>query len=128
MYLLDTDVLIWVLRGNEKIIDKVSEIKDKAPASISVLSVAEIYKNIFPSEITVTEEYLSQNIMFSVDERTAKQGGLYWQQYSKKLSKLSLIDCLIAATANLNDLVLVTLNTKHFPMKDFKVLNPLGEK
>jgi len=125
MYLLDTDVLIWVLRGKTDIVDKVSDLKNKSPLGISVISTAEIYKNIFPSELTVTEDYLGQHIIFDVDQKIAKIAGLYWQQYAKQLKNLSLTDCLIAGTANVNSLVLVSLNTKHFPMKDIQVLNPI---
>ena len=125
MFLLDTDVLVWVLRGKKEIIEKVSELKDEAPLSISVISIAEIYKNIFPSELPTTEDYLNQHIIFDVDQKTAKIGGFYWQQYVKQLKNLNLVDCLIAATANVNNLTLVSLNIKHFPMKDIKTLNPL---
>ena len=125
MYLLDTDVLIWVLRGKKDIVDKVSELKNKSPLGISVISTAEIYKNIFSSELTVTEDYLEQHIIFDVDQKIAKTAGLYWQQYAKQLKNLSLTDCLIAGTANVNSLILVSLNTKHFPMKDIQVLHPI---
>lgn len=125
MYLLDTDILIWILRGKQEIINKISSLKDKSLLCISVISVAEIYKNIFPSELTVTEDFLQQHIIFEVDQKIAKLAGLYWQQYSKKLKNLTLTDCLIAATANINDATLVSLNTKHFPMKDINLLNPL---
>ena len=125
MHLLDTDVLIWVLRGKKDIVDKVSELKNKSPLGISVISTAEIYKNIFSSELTVTEDYLGQHIIFDVDQKIAKTAGLYWQQYAKQLKNLSLTDCLIAGTANVNSLILVSLNTKHFPMKDIQVLNPI---
>ena len=125
MYLLDTDVLIWVLRGKKDIVGKVSELKNKSPLGISVISTAEIYKNIFSSELTVTEDYLEQHIIFDVDQKIAKTAGLYWQQYAKQLKNLSLTDCLIAGTANVNSLILVSLNTKHFPMKDIQVLNPI---
>lgn len=124
MHLLDTDVLIWILRGNKQIIEKISQLKDKAPLCISVISIAEIYKNIFPSELIVTEEYLNQHIIFDVNEKIAKIAGLYWHQYSKELKTLSLTDCLIAGTANVENVTLVSLNTKHFPMKDITVLNP----
>src|SRR3989337_1131157 len=125
MFLLDTDVLIWVLRGKKEIIEKVSALKNEAPLSISVISTAEIYKNIFPTELATTEDYLDQHVIFDVDQKIAKIAGLYWQQYIKRLKNLSLTDCLIAATANVNNLTLVSLNTKHFPMKDIKILNPL---
>ena len=126
MYLLDTDILIWVLRGKKEIIDKVLNLKDKSALSISVVSVAEIYKNIFPAELTATEDYLQQHIIFEVDWKIAKIAGLYWQQYTKKLKNLSLMDCLIAGTANINNATLVSLNIKHFPMKDIKIFNPLN--
>lgn len=127
MFLLDTDVLIWVLRGKKEIIDKVLQLKDKSSLCISVISIAEIYKNIFPSELTVTEDYLQQHIIFEVDQKTAKIAGLYFQQYSKQLQNLSLMDCLIAGCANVNNLTLVSLNKKHFPMKDIKIQSPLSE-
>src|SRR5258708_8981437 len=124
MYLLDTDILIWILRGRDEIIERVSQLKEKSPVCISVISIAEIYQNIFPSELTTTEEFLNLHNIFEVDAKIAKIAGLYFQQYSKQLQNLSLADCLIAATANSHDLSLVTLNIKHFPMKDIKLLNP----
>ena len=124
MYLLDTDVLIWILRDRKEIVEKASQLKELATLCTSVISIAEIYKNIFPSELTTTEDFLDQHIIYDVDQKIAKIAGLYWQQYSKQLKSLSLADCLIAATANVHNLTLVTLNTKHFPMKDIEVLNP----
>lgn len=126
MFLLDTDVLIWILRDNNEVIKKVLELKEEFPLGISVISIAEIYKNIFPSELTITEDFLSQHIQVDVNSKIAKIAGFYWQQYAKKLKNLSLTDCLIAATANTNDAMLVTLNAKHFPMNDIKVVNPVA--
>ena len=125
MYLLDTDVLIWVLRGNKEVIEKVSHLKDESPLCISVISIAEIYKNIFPSELPDTEEYLQQHVILDINQKVAKIAGLYWQQYAKKLKNLSLTDCLIAGTANTSSSILVSMNNKHFPMKDIQILNPL---
>src|SRR3990167_11311918 len=127
MFLLDTDVLIWVLRGKKEIVEKVSKLKEESTLAISVISTAEIYKNVYPSELSITEDYLNEHIVFDVDQKIAKIAGLYWQQYIKRLKNLSLTDCLIAATANVNNLKLVSLNTKHFPMKDIKILNPLRQ-
>lgn len=125
MYLLDTDVLIWILRGRDEIIDRVSQLKEKSPVCISVISIAEIYQNIFPSELTTTEEFLNLHNIFEVDAKIAKIAGLYFQQFHKQLNSLSLADCLIAATVNAHDVTLVTLNTKHFPMEDIQIFNPL---
>lgn len=118
MYLLDTDILIWVLRGREEIVNKVSLLKDNNEMAISVISIAEIYKNIFPSELPATQSFLNAHTIISVDKEIAEIAGLYWQQYSKQIQKLSLMDCFIAATAKNNKATLMTLNIRHFPMSD----------
>lgn len=127
MYLLDTDILIWVIRGRKEIIEAVSSLKNKSPTCISSLSIAEIYKNIFPEELIKTDDYINQHHIYPVDIEIAKQGGLYWQQHIKTVRNLSIIDCLIAATAKENNLTVVTLNSRHFPMRDIKVINPLAK-
>lgn len=127
MYLIDTDILIWVLRGNKKYEEILQNLKDKKALSISTITIAEIYKNIFPSEIVRTEGLLNEFQTWDVTSHIAKQAGLYWQQYSKQLKNLSLTDCLIAGTANLHNATLISLNARHFPMKDIRVLNPLNK-
>ena len=121
MYLIDTDVLIWILRGNKKYSDLLISLKDKDALSISTVSIAEIYKNLFPSELIKTENFLNEFQIWDVTTSIAKQAGLYYQQYSKQFRNLNLTDCLIAATVNVSNLTLVSLNIKHFPMNDIKI-------
>src|SRR3989344_3650071 len=125
VYLIDTDIIIWILRGNKKYEELLQGLKDKDSLSISTVTIAEIYENIYPSEIVKTENVLKELQTWDVTPAIAKQAGLYWQEFIKELKNLSLMDCLIAATANVNNLTLVSLNIKHFPMKDIKILNPL---
>lgn len=122
MYLIDTDIIIWILRGNKKYEEFLQNLKDKDSLSVSVITIAEIYKNIYPSEIVKTENVLNELETWDVTPAVAKQAGLYWQEYIKQLKNLNITDCLIAASANVNNLTLVSLNTKHFPMKDIKTL------
>ena len=126
MYLIDTDILIWVLRGNKRYENVLQNLKYKDSLSISTVTIAEIYKNIYPSEMVKTENLLHELEKWDVTSPIAKQAGLYWQQYTKQLKNLSLTDCLIAGTASTNNLKLVSLNAKHFPMKDIQLLNPLA--
>lgn len=123
MYLVDTDILIWVLRENEKYVNLLKTLARKGSLTISTVTIAEIYKNVYPAELIKTENLLNELQNFDVTPTVAKQAGLYWQEYSKRLKNLSLTDCLIAATANINEATLVSLNKKHFPMKDIKLLD-----
>lgn len=125
MYLIDTDILIWVLRGNKKYEDLLQNLKNKDSISISTITIAEIYKNIYPSEIVKTESLFDEFQTWDVVAPVAKQAGFYWQEYAKRIRNLSIMDCLIAATASVNNLTLVSLNVKHFPMKDIQILDPL---
>lgn len=126
MYLLDTDVLIWAVRGRREIVDLLEKLANTSSTFVSVISIAEIYQNIFPSEITTTDGLLYRHVILPVNDLIAKQGGLYWQQFVPKLKSLSLADCLIAATAKLEGLSVLTLNSRHFPMTDIRVVKPLG--
>lgn len=125
MYLVDTNVVIWILRGKESYI-KWFEVKSRNfLLSISVITIGEIYQNILPTELAKTDRLLEQFKVRLVTIPIAKQAGLYWQQYIKHVKTLSLPDCLIAATADAHKLKLVTLNTRHFPMSDIQVIKPL---
>lgn len=121
MYLIDTDILIWVLRKNKKYADLLQDLARKGSLTISTITIAEIYKNIYPAALLKTENLLNELQSFDVTPTIAKQAGLYWQEYAKKLKNLNIIDCLIAATATVNNLTLVSLNIKHFPFKDIKL-------
>lgn len=125
MYLLDTDTLIWLIRGNSKVIHFLENLSTNQRTFVSTVTIAEVYKNIFPSEIIKSDECIYHNGIVPLDDYMAKQAGLYWRDYNKKLAGLSITDCMIAATAKMENLILLTSNTRHFPMHDIKVQNPL---
>lgn len=125
MYLVDTNVLIWILRGKENYVKWFEGKSRDFLLSISVITIGEIYQNILPTELAKTDRLLEQFKVRLVTIPIAKQAGLYWQQYIKRVKNLSLPDCLIAATAEEHKLKLVTLNTRHFPMSDITVVKPL---
>ena len=94
MHLIDTDIIIWVLRNNQKYKKMLKNLSKKGVLYISTITIAEVYKNIYPTEYTDTEEILNQFESIDVTPPIAKQGGFYWQQFHKKLQNLSLADCL----------------------------------
>ncbi|MBI5614033.1 type II toxin-antitoxin system VapC family toxin [Candidatus Gottesmanbacteria bacterium] len=120
MYLLDTNILIWILRGDEGCRRLLQKLKTKGSIGISTISIAEVYKNIFPSELVNTEELFRDFVVYDVSVVIAKQSGYYWQEFYRKTKNIHMMDCIIAATARNLDLTLVTLNKKDFPMKDIE--------
>jgi predicted nucleic acid-binding protein len=61
------------------------------------------------------EEFLTRTILLEVDERIAVRAGLMVRPY-RKSHGVGLADAIIAATVEVEDARLATLNVKHFPM------------
>ena len=125
MLLLDTDVVIWMLRNYKPLITKLSTIYPSESRVLSTVTIAEIYQNILPTEFSDTEEFINQHEIIVVSIEIAKTAGLYWNQYHRRLKNLGIIDCIIAATAKIHQAKLITLNAKHFPMKDIAIVKPV---
>lgn len=124
MYLLDTDIVIWILRAHPALLAFLTSLVEKTAVGVSAMTVGEVYQHIFPTEMSTAEFFFDQHKIFPVSREIAKEAGLYWQQYHKKLLKLSIGDCIIAATAKLHGLTVYTLNLRHFPMSDIVVRKP----
>lgn len=123
-YLIDTDVLIWILRGNEDVIKALSSKVGKAKPFISAISVAEVFNHVLPHEANSTEEFLKSHYVLGVDYKIAKTAGIYFEDYGGGKNPVWLLDCLIASSAKVHSLAVLTYNLDHFPMKDIKVDKP----
>ncbi|HLG30904.1 MAG TPA: PIN domain-containing protein [Candidatus Brocadiales bacterium] len=120
-YLLDSDVLIWFLRGREDTVALIRELKRSAIPGYSALSALEVMGWVKREEIEETEEFFRSLQFYSFEEKTAFLAARYLREYRAKGKTLEPFDVSIAATAVLNDLVLVTYNTKDFPMPELKI-------
>ena len=66
---------------------------------------------------------LSRMEEVNIDGEIAVSAGKYRKKYHAS-NGLLLPDALIAASAKITDAVLVTLNKKHYPMKDVQIQIP----
>lgn len=120
--LLDTDVVIHLLRKQENSVKTLLALKQRdASFYVCPIVVAEIYVGAFAKEYTQIETFLSFCISLSIDDEVGKIAGLYANQYRKSHHKISLEDYLIAACANKYRLCLWTNNRKHYPMTDIQL-------
>jgi predicted nucleic acid-binding protein len=125
MFILDTDIAIWILREHHEIISILKRMHIKEDSAMSALTVSELYMHIFPSEIPSVEDLIDNNQIIQVNKEIAKKGGLYWSEFHLKFAKLGIVDCIIAASVYAVKGTLITLNDRHFPMTDIKIFNPL---
>ena len=113
--LVDTDVLIDYLRDKAEAVNFLEK-NDDAIFYVSVITVAELYAGTRNSEEKKKIELILLDFaVLPIDTQTAVIAGSLKQQYSKSHGT-GIADALIAATAQLHTLPLVTFNTKHFPM------------
>lgn len=124
-FLLDSDIAIWMLRGKIQVADSVVKIVSRKTACISLLTVSEIYKGSKEGEENSYLDFFSFHAIMPIDFTIAKTAGEYWKKY--RHINTNLIDFLIAATCKERKLTLLTGNTKHFPMADIKIIDPLAK-
>ena len=118
-FLLDSDVLIWLLRGRRETLQRLEALD--GPFGISVISRAEIWAGAREAEHQQIEELFLSLAIYSVDERIADKAGVFLRQYRRHGQPLELPDALIATTAIVHELALVTYNTAHFPMPELRL-------
>ena len=116
--LLDTDILINLLRGNVAARDFLAENLEEHELLCSVISVAEIWTGMRPHEEQATRRLVDSLKIIDVSRAVAEKAGSL--KGTTKSHSLELDDCLIAATAYCTGATLATGNGKHYPMKDIR--------
>jgi len=112
--LLDTCVIIDVLRGKDAAIAFVSGLQDTPTLSaVTVIEIVAGCRNV--KERRQVDRLLLHYIIHDINLNIAGIAGDYIRQYGRSHGT-DPIDALIAATANGHGLPLATLNIRHFPM------------
>jgi predicted nucleic acid-binding protein len=124
-HLIDSDVLIFCLRGKPSVLAFVEDICNEEVPAISSLSYFEVWVGVRPHEEEVVFDFLSSFLILPIDPPVAKQAGDYVKAYRKRGVSLSSMDTLIAATAKVHTLILVTTNIRDFPMTDIQKRPPV---
>ena len=111
--LIDTDVLIWYMRGNKKAYDI---IENHNGFSISVINYIELLQGLRnKSEFDELRKAIKEwdtGIIY-ISEKISAKAMFYMESYYLSHS-LSLADSLVGATAAVNGLSILTGNDKHY--------------
>jgi len=118
MYLLDTDTIIFSLKGHEAIRKNLQKYFED-PMKICVITLMELYFGAYKSEKVTGNLAKVRTIensfeIISADKGSAEIFGMLKASLEKSGTPLDDFDLIIAACALSHNLILVTNNIKHF--------------
>lgn len=119
-FLVDSDIIIWYLKGRDKESKLLKELSRDGELFFSVVTIAEIRAGLTKNVKKVIEELKNIFIPLDITTGIAELAGEFKQKY-----QLDIVDMFIAATAMTSNLTLVTYNQKHFPMPQINLYKPL---
>jgi predicted nucleic acid-binding protein len=122
-YLLDSNIIVYHLNNDDVVKDFLFE--NINYCSISVITYIEVLSFHFQS---IEHENLAKDLLNSfniiyLDKNIASQS-----IENRKIKRIKIPDNIIASTAQVNNLILVTRNEKDFKSLNVSVLNPFDNK
>ena len=124
--IIDTDVLIWYLRGNK---EAQKTINACIPFKISVITYLELIQGVYDKrELRILQKYLREwsTEIIQIDETISTRAMFLVEDYCLSQS-METGDAMIAATAIENQEILLTANNKHYgfiPNIQIKIFKP----
>ena len=123
VYLLDTNVLIHVLRGMKGRSEFLSNLLEAGHVLASCpITIAEVYAGMQPKEEPSTRRLVESLQFLPLKADIAAAAGLLKRDWHKKGRTLTIADTILAATAIAYGCTLVTENAKDFPMSNLLLL------
>ena len=115
-YLVDSDVVIWFLKGREKEAQLLKNLSRGGELYCSVVTIAEVRAGLTKQPEKIISQLANIFVPIEINSEIAQAAGAFKQKY-----KLDITDMFIAATAVESNLILVSYNKKHFPMSEVKL-------
>ena len=111
--LFDTDVLIWVLRGNAKAAQAVDDCDRRLLSVVTYMELLQGARN--KAEIRAIKAFLADSRFTAIplSENIGHRASIYMEEYVLADS-MSMADALIAATAIESTQSLLSGNSKHY--------------
>jgi predicted nucleic acid-binding protein len=124
--IFDTDMIIWVQRGNKKAADAIDSAAERCISILSYMELLQKAQN--KGQHSLVKSYLKEQefTVLPLMENIGHRALIYVEEYSLS-NGISASDAIIAATAIENNQALVSSNAKHYrPIKDleFKRFQP----
>jgi predicted nucleic acid-binding protein len=127
--LLDTTVLIDVLRGRRRTVERLTALRQHGDVPYTTpISVEEIHRGLRDTERVAATRLFDGLRIASIGRPEGVRAGDWRRDHSSAGMTLAQADCLIAAAAVALGVPLATGNPKDFPMRELEVQHwPVGE-
>ncbi|MGH8773244.1 MAG: type II toxin-antitoxin system VapC family toxin [Burkholderiales bacterium] len=113
MTLVDTDVIIWYMRGNPRAADALERVDKFSISAVTYMELIEGMRNKREAQTLRTTLAQWRCSILPIDSAVSNQAMFYVEQYFHT-SSLRLADALIGATAIIHNIPLLTANAKHY--------------
>lgn len=121
-YLLDSDILIDFFNQKPDAISLLDRITEQGTCAVSVLSVTELRAGWSEEQAGLYLPMFYQLVqVLPITTRVGEKAGELRRRYKLQGTPLPTLDLLIAATAIVHNLCIVTRNKKHFPMPEVQL-------
>ncbi len=119
---LDSDVLIWHLRGERKAFNLLKRLRNNEQYDlwIGVMQRAEVVFFMRPAEESTTLLFLAQFQTASVDQQIIDTAGKIYRKWNPR-NGTDVNDAILAATVLQTGGIIYTLNSKHYPMPEVTI-------
>lgn len=120
--LLDTTVLIDVLRGREAAVEGLLRLRRGGDiAYLCAVNAEELARGLRPSEADAAARLVAGLRAAPLGPAEGWRAGEWRREFARRGRTLSQADCLVAAAASAVDARLATGNPKDFPMRGVQV-------
>lgn len=111
--LVDTDVLIWYMRGNLRAAQALDRVEELSLSAVTYMELVQGLRNKRELQLLrATLRNLSASVL-PINEAISNKAMFYLEQHFHSHA-LRLADALIGATAVTHGMPLLTANTKHY--------------
>ena len=129
---LDTNIITAFLKNDLRVVQRVSEyLEFFDKLTINIISYYEILRGLKDlgneERVNRFEDFIQENELISIRKETVEKAAEIYAYFKKEGNLIEDADILMAATAIVEELVLITNNIKHFKrVKGLKVDNWIG--
>jgi tRNA(fMet)-specific endonuclease VapC len=126
---LDTNIITAFLKNDSQVVERTSDYLEAfSKLTINIISYYEILRGLKDlgnkEKIERFEDFIRENELISIRKETVEKAAEIYAYLKKEGNLIEDADILMAATAIVEELVLITNNIRHFKrVKDLKLDN-----